>query len=127
MLIYCYLGIPSNRTAGNPTAFDHFHGQIVTLGMCLAGSAVLHTAGIAAAALPWNGWVCIFQLLLCLKDSLCGTLSISKVPFLNHAVIYVLKVNSRTGPVKVRVMLHLGNIKSKLMLTLRVNAYLCPY
>lgn len=55
MLIYCYLGIPSNRTGGNPTAFDHFHGQIVTLGTCVAVPAVLHAAGIAAAALPWNG------------------------------------------------------------------------
>lgn len=41
MLIYCYLGIPLNRTGGNLPAFDHFHSQRVTLGTCVAVPAVL--------------------------------------------------------------------------------------
>lgn len=55
MLICCYLGVPSNCAGGNLTALDHFHGQTVTLGTRVAVPAMLHAAGIAAAALPWNG------------------------------------------------------------------------
>lgn len=55
MLIYCYLGIPSDRTGGNPSAIDHFHGQTVALGTCVAVPTILDAPGIAAAALPRNG------------------------------------------------------------------------
>lgn len=46
-----------------------------------------------------------------------GKLCMSEAPFLNRAVIYELQVNSRTGPVKVRVTFHVWETRLGMFLS----------